>query len=199
MKTIIFHGVLKKMFCETLQLKVNSLKDIFKALYCNFPSYNTNIREIKQNCSGLALILDGKLYSDDVDGINKSLKETKIIEIVPCAKLNIFSSLAAVLVSIGVQAVVAKIIAFVVIVAISVGISFLVSSLMKPGDPKQLKTSSYIFSTQNNISARNTPVPLNYGRLMANTSVISAALFSFDIGYAPFNDSANGAIFSLSL
>lgn len=198
MKTIIFHGILKKMFCDTLQLKVSNLKDIFKALYCNFPSYNQKMRQIKQNCSGMALILDGKLYSDDIDNINQSLKESNTVEIVPCAKLNIFTGLAAVLVSIGIQAVVAKIIAFVIIVAISVGISFLVSSLMKPGDPKQLKTSSYIFATQNNISARNTPVALNYGRLMVNTSVISAALFSFDVGYAPFNSGAYGAIFSLS-
>lgn len=199
MKKVIFYGALKELFCESLTLKVNNLKDIFKALYCNFSSYNKKMRKLQKNCSGLAVVLDGKLYHQDIDDLNQSILSAKTIEIVPCAKFNIFSSIAAILVSIGVQAIVAKIIAFVLVVAISIGISYLVSSLMKPGDPKQLKTASYIFSSRDNSSARNSSIPISYGRLMLGSSVISAVLFSFDSNYVQsFENAVAKASFSIN-
>lgn len=200
MKKIILHGILKKHFCESFAAKAENIKDLFKALAANFPNYSRSMQKIQKHCSGLALILDGQLFHKDVDFIDSELLAAKTIEIIPCSKICIFSSLAAILVSIGVQAIVAKVIAFVLIVAISIGISFLVSSLMKPGDPKQLKTSSYIFASQYNISARNTAIPISYGRLKANSSIISAFLLSFDLEYIRTQASSSpqtGSVFAI--
>jgi hypothetical protein len=55
--------------------------------------------------------------------------------------------------------------------------------LLKPGDPKQIKTSSFIFSGKDNVAARNTPVQLGDGRLKVGTNVINAVLFNFDSSY----------------
>jgi hypothetical protein len=54
---------------------------------------------------------------------------------------------------------------------------------MKPGDPKQIKTASFIFSGRDNVAARNTPIQLGYGRLKVGTSVINAIQFTFDSSY----------------
>ena len=65
-----------------------------------------------------------------------------------------------------------------------VGISYLITYLMKPGDPRQIKTSSFIFTGRDNVAARNTPIQLGYGRLKVGTSVINAVSFNFDSSYA---------------
>lgn len=183
MKKIILHGILKKYFCESFFLKTDNLKDIFNALFCNYPDYKRKMNQIRKFCQGFALVLDGRIFHKDIDEIDYDIRSSQQIEIIPCSVPKIFSALTAVLVSIGVGALTAKILAFVVIIAISIGISFLVSSLMKPGDPKQLKTSSYIFSSRFNASTRNTPIPISYGRLKMNSNIINAFLLSYDIDY----------------
>lgn len=66
---------------------------------------------------------------------------------------------------------------------ISFGISFLINKLLTPKNPKQVQTSSYIFSSKENAANRNTPVPVNYGRLRIGTHVISSLAINFDLSY----------------
>ena len=67
---------------------------------------------------------------------------------------------------------------------ISFGISFLVNKLLSPKDPKQVKTSSYIFSSKDNVTNRNTPVPVSYGRLRIGSHVISSITLNFDLAFS---------------
>ena len=181
MKKIILHGLLKKMFCDSFVVKANSLKDIFKCVASNTTDYSFKMNEVlKQNC-GLALVIDGVLHHDVEIDLDSCIKSASVVEIFICSGLN-FVVLPTV---VGYLAALTwiSVLKFVLFVAIMVGISYLITYLMKPGDPKQIKTASFIFSGRDNVAARNTPIQLGYGRLRVGSSVINAIPFSFDSSY----------------
>jgi len=66
-------------------------------------------------------------------------------------------------------------------VAISIGISLLISKLLSPKQPNQIKTSSYIFKAEENRVSRNTPIALNYGRLKIGSNVINFLNLNSDL------------------
>jgi len=162
-KTIIFHGLLKKLFCQQIKLNVVVFKDIFKSLSCNYTDYNKKINKIKKSCFGFAIVIDGKLFSKDSENLNFEIKNAQKIEIIPCSRFNIAGSLVAALVAAGLSKFWAYAVTFIVIAAVSYGVSYLVSSLMgSKGAGSGLKTSSYIFGNKENVAARNTPISINY-------------------------------------
>lgn len=184
MKKIILHGILKKMFCDSFFIKANCVKDIFKCMAANTKDYSVKMNRLLKKDYGLALVIDGVLYHDIEINLDACIKSASIIEIFIYSGFSFFGSLiAAITVALGklTWAAVGK---FILFLAISIGISYLISLLLKPGDPKQVKTSSFIFSSKDNVAARNTPVQLGYGRLKVGTNVINAVLFNFDSSYA---------------
>lgn len=184
MKTIIFHGLLKKLFCQQIKMNVINFKDIFKSLSCNYLDYNKKINKIKKTCCGLAVIVDGKLFHKDYEFVDHDIKDAKTIEIIPCSKINIFAALVATLVSIGLSKLLANIVAFLLVMLISFGISYLISKLIGGKGPGNgIKTSSYLFSNRENLAARNTPISLSYGRLKLGSSVINGLIFNFDLKF----------------
>jgi predicted phage tail protein len=184
MKTIIFHGLLKKLFCKQVKLNVLNFKDIFKSLSCNYTDYHNKLNKLKKSCFGFAIIIDGRLFSKDLDAIDFYIKEANKIEIVPCSKFGFVTSLVAALVAIGLSKFWAAVVAIVVVAAISIGISFLISKLMgSKGAGNGIKTSSYIFGNKDNIAARNTPISVNYGRLRLGSNVINGLIVNFDLSY----------------
>jgi len=184
MKTIIFHGLLKKLFCKQIKINVANFKDIFQSLSCNYSDYNKKINKIRKNCCGLAVVIDGKLFHKDYEDSDQNIKEASVVEIIPCSKLNVFASLVAVLISIGLSKLLANIVAFLVIVLISYGISYLVSKLLGGrGAGNGIKTASYLFSNRENLAARNAPISLNYGRLKLGSSIINGLIFNFDLSF----------------
>ncbi len=198
MKKIILHGLLKKYFCSSFDLKVNKFKDIFFALCSNYSNYNFKMKSLYKKFGGFIVILDGKIFHKDSEDLDFLINDVKVVEIIPCLIFGITSALIAALVAIGLSKFLAYIVAFLIVIAISIGISYLISQLLKPGDPKQIKTSSYIVSSKDNVAARNTPIALNYGRLKVGSSVINACLFNFDNSYvataAVISESSLGSI-----
>lgn len=184
MKKIILHGLLKKYFCSSFNLKVNKFKDIFFALCSNYSNYNFKMKSLYKKFGGFVVILDGKIFHKDYEDLDFLINDVETIEIIPCLVFGFFGTLVAVLIAVGLSKFLAYVVAFIITIAISIGISYLISLLLRPGDPKQLKTSSYIISTKDNIAARNTPIALNYGRLKTGSSVINACLYNFDSSYA---------------
>lgn len=183
MKKIILHGLLKKMFCDSFFIKANCIADIFKCMAANTKDYSLKMNNILKQDYGLALVIDGVLYHDIETNLDNYIKLASVIEIFVCSGFNFIFSLGA-----SIAAAVAKLTwvsvgKFLLFLAISIGISYLVSMLLKPGDPKQVKTSSFIFSGRDNVAARNTPIQLGYGRLKVGTNVINAILFNFDSSY----------------
>lgn len=183
MKTIIFHGMLKKLFCKQIKLNISSFKDIFKSLSCNYNDYDKKINKIKKHCLGLAVLVNGNLFYKDAEEIDFDIRDADYIEIIPCSKLHLFGTLVATLIAVGLSKLLANVFAFLIIVAISIGISFLISKLMARKQGTQIKTASYIFSNQQNLAARNTPLSLSYGKLKLGSNVINALIFNFDLQY----------------
>ena len=130
----------------------------------------------------LIIIDDEIINGKDIDS---KIKDAAIIELVPIIAFSgIFASITAALVSAGLSIAAAKTLAFIATVvlvsAISFGISFLISKLLTPKDPKQVKTSSYILGAKGNVAARNTPIPLGYGKLRIGSYVVSSFGLEFD-------------------
>jgi len=185
MKKIILHGLLKKMFCDCFFVKANTVKDIFKCMAANTRDYSVKMNKLVKKEYGLALVIDGVLYHENETDLDNFIKLASEIEIFICSGFNFFATLGA-----SIAAAIAKltwvsVAKFVLFLAITIGISYLVTMLLKPGDPKQIKTSSFIFSGKDNVAARNTPIQLGYGRLKVGTNVINAVLFNFDSSYQP--------------
>jgi len=182
MKKIILHGLLKKMFCDSFVVKANSIKDIFKCMASNAMDYSFKMNSLLKQQYGLALVIDGVFYHDMEIDLDFYIKSASVIEIFICSGFNflIFPAVVGYLVKLTLLSV----LKFILFVAVMVGISYLITYLMKPGDPRQIKTSSFIFTGRDNVAARNTPIQLGYGRLKVGTSVINAVSFNFDSSYA---------------
>ena len=117
--------------------------------------------------------------------LNEKIRNARIIELVPVISLAAFASSTILFTSITATTIAGKIGVFIVntiiMSVISFGISFLVNKLLSPKDPKQVKTSSFIFSSKDNVTNRNTPVPVSYGRLRIGSHVISSLTLNFDL------------------
>ena len=59
------------------------------------------------------------------------------------------------------------------LLAASVGIQFLITSLMTPKAPKDIKNNSRLFSGYENVTKRNVPIPIGYGRLKIGSILIA--------------------------
>lgn len=184
MKKIILHGLLKKMFCSSFFVKANVLKDIFKCMAANTRDYSTKMNKLVKKEYGLILVIDGVLYHKEEVDLDYFIKQASEIEIFICSGFNfgIAGAISAIATALA-KLTWVQVAKFILFLAIMIGISYLITHLLKPGDPKQIKTSSFIFSGKDNVAARNTPVQLGYGRLKVGTNVINAVLFNFDSSY----------------
>ena len=61
----------------------------------------------------------------------------------------------------------------ILLIAISTGISMLITSLMTPKAPKDIKNNSRLFSGYENVTKRNVSIPIGYGRLKIGSIVIA--------------------------
>jgi len=52
-------------------------------------------------------------------------------------------------------------------------VQFLITKLLTPKSPIDIKTTSKIFSSYENVTKRNVPIPIGYGRLKIGSVVIS--------------------------
>ena len=185
MKKIILHGLLKKMFCDFFVVKADNLKDIFKCIASNTTDYSFKMNKLLKQNYGLGLVIDGVLHHDIEIDLDYYIKTASVIEIFICSGFNfgIIGGIVAAVSTFLAKLTWVSVLKFVLFIAIMVGISYLITYLMKPGDPRQIKTASFIFNGRDNVAARNTPIQLGYGRLRVGSSVINAIPFSFDSSY----------------
>jgi predicted phage tail protein len=187
MKQVILHGLLKKIACPFFRAKVDSFEELISCISANFDNFGVKINNLKTKFDGLLIIVDGSIV-DNGTVLNQKIRNARIIELVPVISLAAFASSTILFTSITATTIAGKIGVFIVntiiMSVISFGISFLVNKLLSPKDPKQVKTSSYIFSSKDNTSVRNTPLPVSYGRLRIGSLVISTIALNFDLAIA---------------
>lgn len=186
-KKIVLHGLFRRLAQESFCANVNSFNDLIGSLCANFDKLGYQLKAFSKEVHGFLLIVDNKIV-ESLSFANERIQRGKVIELIPIQKFNAYSSVTIAFTSIAAssfgQAVAYSVINIIVLTAISVGISYLMTKLLSPKQPKQVKTASYIFSSKENAVERNTPIPLNYGRLRLGTNVIATAGFSFDLAYA---------------
>lgn len=163
-------------------IKAGNFDDIIKCLQVNFPKLGTRIRSLNHIFDSVVIVIDGKIVSDS-QLLNQNIRNCKVIELLPVQVFSVFFTAAA-----G-ATLLTKALVFaanvIVMSALSFGISFLISKLLTPKDPKQVKTSSYLLNAKANIAARNAPVPIGYGKLRVGSLIVSTFVTNFD--YSQFN------------
>lgn len=150
-----------------MQIKAKSWDEVCAFLQANVRNYSNLRRKIAEDVPYCYFLLDGQPMEDEDELRSKFPKASKI-EVIPAV------------VQAGPAALpfIAK---FLIQVAISFAISYVITKLMTPKDPKQVKTSSYVISGKTNIAARNTPVPIGYGRLRVAPPVINIMEINRDL------------------
>ena len=186
MKQVILHGLLQKIACPSFEAKVDTFDELISCICANFDNFSQKINKLKNKFDGLLIIVDGTVV-DNATILNQKIKMGKIIELVPVISLAVFASSTILFTSITATTIAGKIGVFlvntIIMSVISFGISFLINKLLSPKNPKQVQTSSYIFSSKENTANRNTPIPVSYGRLKIGTHVLSSVGFNFDLSY----------------
>lgn len=157
-------------------VKADNFNDIVKCLQVNFPRLGIKIKKYNNIFDTIIVVIDDNIISN-AEMLNDAVRNGKTIELLPVQVFSIFTAAATATMLTKALVFVANVI---VISAISFGISFLISKLLTPKDPKQVKTSSYILSGKSNIAARNTPIPIGYGKLRVGSLVVSTYALNFD-------------------
>ena len=190
---------MKKIACPFFRAKVDSFEELISCISANFDNFGVKINNLKTKFDGLLIIVDGSIV-DNGTVLNQKIRNARIIELVPVISLAAFASSTILFTSITATTIAGKIGVFIVntiiMSVISFGISFLVNKLLSPKDPKQVKTSSFIFSSKDNVTNRNTPVPVSYGRLRIGSHVISSLTLNFDSAFANSNQTKTTLIAS---
>jgi predicted phage tail protein len=120
-----------------------------------------------EDLDGCYFVVDGKAVESS-EVLDKRVKEGENIEVIP-------------VVAMCAPAFAIFMVKMIIMIVVSMAISMLVAKMMTPKDPKQLKTSSYIISGKTNIAARNTPIPMGYGRLRVAPPVVNVMQVNRDL------------------
>jgi predicted phage tail protein len=180
MKEVVLHGILRKLTCPRIQVKVDSFDELISCLLSNFEKLNSRLYVFLKKAHGLIILADDKIIAN-LKTLNANFHLFKKLELIPVSRFCIAATATIAFTAIKVNALLAFAINTIIFAVISIGISLLISKLLSPKQPNQVKTSSYIFSSKENLAQRNASIPLSYGRLRLNSYIVSSILLNFDL------------------
>lgn len=154
MIAIQLEGLFGKTFGTKHKLEVESVMEIFEALEANGEQISRHFSDITKVVSHFVVYIDDKLMPAHLIRSKNILKNKKEVKILPILQ----GGAAAYL-----------IVAGLVLVALSVVLSIVLS----PKAPKDVKTNSSILGGVRNVLNRNIVVPLGYGRLRVGSAVVA--------------------------
>ncbi len=188
---------MKKIACPSFQANIDSFDELISCISANFDNFGKEVNKLKEKFDGLLIVVDGFIV-DNGTVLNQKIRNAKVIELIPVLSLAAFASSTILFTSITATTVAGKIGVFlvntIIMSVISFGISFLINKLLSPKNPKQVQTSSYIFSSKENTASRNTPISVSYGRLRIGTNVISSVGLNFDLSYVLNNQNITNTL-----
>ena len=190
---------MKKIACPSFQANIDSFDELISCISAHFDNFGKEVNKLREKFDGLLIIVDGFIV-DNGTVLNQKIRNAKVIELVPVLSLAAFASSTILFTSITATTVAGKIGVFlvntIIMSVISFGISFLINKLLSPKNPKQVQTSSYIFSSKENTASRNTPIPVSYGRLRIGTNIVSSVGLNFDLSYILNNQNITNTLSS---
>ena len=188
MTNISIEGHLAEVVGPKWQLKVRNFIELFNAIEAN----THKLRAYLNGCTGnyWAIFVDEEKV--DAERFMFQNIENKHVRIIPLLAGGAATLAAAIVSAIGVQGTAALILEFVISaiisMAISFGLSMLMAKLMKTDDPEAANTTSYIFSSPQNVSQQGQVVPVGYGRIQVGSTAISVSSSNVDKGIWEDND-----------
>jgi len=180
MTNISIEGHLGEVVGSSWSLKVRNFRELFNAMEANTNKLRDYFNAHTQQYWAI-FVNDEKV---DAQSFMFQNIENKHVRIIPLLAGGASALAAAIVSAIGVQGTAALILEFVISaiisMAISFGLSMLMAKLMKNDDPEAANTTSYVFSSPQNISQQGQVVPVGYGRAQVGSTVISVSSTNVD-------------------
>ena len=195
MTTINLHGLLAQEYPKQFVLKINTVKDIVRAIDCNRNGFVKRLNELKREGLHYDIIVNGGA-SGGHGATTKYIKQVDLVPVIAGAFVAAIGALAGVLGGGAIATAVAT-------VAVGAGTAMIAKALQpKPekqpdvggtvatdtSSPAQVDpvtfesraaTASMMFNNTSNIASQGAPVPIGYGRLKVGSSVIQGTIKSF--------------------
>ena len=162
MVNIKLHGVFENLIKSEWNLNVETVSEAFDAIEANSGKLIKTLGVLEEYISHFLIYVDGKIMSPEYLNspiLNKNSK----IEIIPLILGSDFGM--TLLISL-------------IIMAIATGIQILITKLLSPKTPKDIKNNSKLFSGYENVTKRNVSIPIGYGRLKIGSVVVSNYLYN---------------------
>jgi len=150
---ITLYGVLGKKLGKHWLFNVESIFEIFEAIEANTNGVSKYFKDLKKFASHFIVYVDGKLIKSHLIK-SKILNDGNKVEILPIIQGS---------------GPITSIIIGVVLMALS----YVVTALLSPKAPKDIKTSSSTLGGIKIVVNRNIVIPVGYGRLRVGSAVIS--------------------------
>ena len=167
MINIILEGVLGKTLGNSWSLNVNSVLEVFEAIEANTNRITKFYKDLEKTMTHFVVYIDDKIMPHHLLN-SKILNSGSTVKILPIIQ----GSEPTTMVIIGLTLI---------------ALSIVLSIVLSPKQPKDVKTNSTIIGGIRNVLNRNIAVPIGYGRLRIGRAVISN-----DIGIS----NADGTIYS---
>jgi predicted phage tail protein len=179
MTNISIEGHLAEVVGSSWTLKVRNFMELFNAIEANTNKLRDYFHAHTKQYWAI-FVDDERVDAEKFMFQNIENKHVRIIPLLagggPIA--------GAIVAAIGVEGTAAIILEFVISaiisMAISFGLSMLMAKLMKTDDPEAVNTTSYIFSSPENVSQQGQVVPVGYGRVKVGSTVISVSSSNVD-------------------
>lgn len=157
MVNIKLHGIFEEHIKTEWNLNVKTISEIFEAIEANTGKLIETLGNFQEYLTHFIIYVDDKPVPHEY--INSPiLKKDSKVEIVPL----ILSADFGISFLIGL-----------LLIAIATGIQMLVTTLMTPKAPKDIKNNSRLFSGYENVTKRNVAIPVGYGRLKIGSIVVA--------------------------
>jgi predicted phage tail protein len=160
MINVKLHGIFEQFVKTEWNLNVRTVFEAFEAIEANSGKLLETLGSFQDYLTHFIIYVDDKPMS--VEYLNSPiLKKDSRVEVVPLILGSDFGM---------------SFLIGLLLLAISTGIQLLITKLMSPKAPKDVKNNSRLFSGYENVTKRNVPVPIGYGRLKIGSIVISNGL-----------------------
>lgn len=157
MVNVKLHGIFEQYIKTEWNLNVHTIAEIFEAIEANTGKLIEVLGNFQEYLTHFIIYVDDKPVPHEY--LNSPiLKKDSKVEIVPLI--------------IGSDGGISFLVALLLIL-IATGIQLLITSLMTPKAPKDIKNNSRLFSGYENVTKRNVAIPIGYGRLKIGSIVVA--------------------------
>ena len=160
MVNIKLHGIFENFVKRDWLLNVKTVGEAFEAIEANSNKLIEILGTMQEYLSHFIIYVDDKIMAPEY--LNSPiLKKNSVVEVVPLilgAEIGLMT--------------------MIIVMLIAMGIQMLITRLLSPKAPKDIKNNSRMFSAYENVTKRNVAIPIGYGRLKIGSVLVSNDLIT---------------------